>query len=491
MDRRLFILCLFLNCLPFIHETLGQQLLSVPQRITGPAIEDFILDELQQRKIVVIPECLSHDSYDAIQLPLKLIQRWLANDHQIKELVVGLEHETPEKELDLIRSNLYYTVERFATICPEGWGLFSTRQLNEYLFYSKVMDRASDRFRIFGYENSYHFYDTERKKYLLPSQVDTVTDKLEKIPYLQSTAPMVVKYAYSRFFRDNLSFKTVHEEIEKHPDACFIIITGNAHTLKKWTFNETDLQILDAYKIDTSQYARTLGSYLKESYQPLFVQSRVDTGVNTPTLVRYNPHGSDSALYKSFFADYYYAMPSTDSTNIEEPPLLAVPSASNLSLLAKKNFQFYPNEEFTKVAQSLLYLFTGIIPEVKEDSPGQTGSCTFINPTTQMPLDLATYADSTLRWYRDGTFIRRVKRAPSEYNHRSLYRGIFRMMKKKQFDSLSVSEEAQLRDYLLAALSVIGTVEEQYLARQLLSEESDRTRDYYFYFKKFYSNRYE
>jgi hypothetical protein len=44
-------------------------------------IEDFLLEKLKEHKILVIPEWLSHDSFESIELTLRLIKRWTENDH--------------------------------------------------------------------------------------------------------------------------------------------------------------------------------------------------------------------------------------------------------------------------------------------------------------------------------------------------------------------------------------------------------------------------
>jgi hypothetical protein len=235
-------------------------------------IQDFLLQLSYQHKILVIPECLSHDSYDEIRLPLSLIERWTQDDHNIKKLFVGLETDANNYEFELIRNNQYYRYKRFATFCPGAWGLFSTKRLNEY--YEEVLEQFPERFHVFGFENN--------------------------------------------------------------PDACFIIIVGNAHTLK--TFGETDIdrQIIDAYSIDADKYWHWLGYFLKQNYNPLFIQSNIDTTIAKETLFRFDPADPDTLRHKlfgSFYTDYIYSLPKRRDTNVEEQPIVCVPSATNFNLL--------------------------------------------------------------------------------------------------------------------------------------------------------------
>ena len=472
-----------------ITKSQSHEFISISNSLTGDSIEDFLLEKLDENRILIIPECLSHDSYDAIQLPIRIIKRWQEINNS-KRLFIGLEHDDLNKNFELVRNNEYHKVERFATICPGAWGLFSTRRLNEYLFYGDIINREPHKFNIFGFENSYHFYDEKLEKFVLPSQVDILNDTLKKIPNLESTAPMVIKYAYSRFFRDYLSFKSIEYEIDNNPDAFFIIIVGNAHTLKRWTFNETDYQIIESYNIDTTKYTHTLGYYLKKRYKPLFIQPRIDTLTTESTLTTSGDSRVDAGSYANFFFDYFYLIPDSEDVNLEEPPLLSIPSASNLLLLKNKDFQYYSNDEFKSVAQKLIYLFMGITPEIIEDSHGQVGSCIFINPKTEKPINFDLYCDSVMIWYKDGTFIKRIAESPAEYNHRSLFKGIFRLMQKDPFETFTTTEQNEFLNYLYAALSVIGNNEERVFAREKLKSELGSSENYYFYFNKIYTLRY-
>ena len=477
----------FLFVIPTISQ--GQIVQSTMHNVSNQSVEDFLLDQLIKYKILVIPECLSHDSYDAIQLPIRIIKRWKETNNSHK-LFIGKEDDELNTNIELIRNNSYNEAKRFATICPGEWGLFSTRRLNEYLFYNEIKSQNADNFKVFGFENSFHYYDNELEKYVLPSQIVESSGNLKKIPFLESNASMVIKYAYSRFFRDYLSFKSIALEIENNPDALFIIIVGNAHTLKNWTFDETDEQILAAYAIDTTKYAHTLSSYLNDRYNPLFIQSKIDSLSKATALLKRGDSRIDTKSYTSFFFDYLYLIPETVNVNLEEPPLLSIPSASNLSLLEDKNFQYYPNKEFEMVAQKLIYLFTGIIPEIIEDSPGQVGSCTFINPDTKKTIDLNLYQDSIINWYKDGTFIRRIAESPFDYNHRSLFKGIFRSMGKDNFQTFTDPEQIEFLTYVYAALSVIGNEAEKEFAMENLQRKFGPSDDYYYYFKKMYGLQY-
>lgn len=460
-----------------------------PIHLRADSIQDFLINKLIENRILIIPECLSHDSFDAIRLPIEIIKRW-QKIHGSKKLVIGLEHDNLKSEFELIKNNEYHNTERFATICPGAWGLFSTKRLNEYLLFADIERANPDNFEIFGFENSYHYYSERSKKYVLPSQVDTLNGAYEKIPYLDSEAPMIIKYAYSRFFRDYLSFKSIEEAIKNDPSAYFIIIVGNAHTLKKWTFNDTDYQIIDAYSLDTSKYAHTLGYYLKEKYGAVFVQSEINAHTTYPSLLTHHDALINKENYSGFFYDYFYMIPDSEDANIEEPPLLSIPSISNLNLLKQKNFQYYHNEEFELVAQHLIYLFTGITPMIEEDTLGQSGSCTFINPKTEMPIDLDVYRDSLMVWYKDGTFLKRIAENPAQYNHRSLFKGIFRLMKKEQDETFTLSEQKEFLSYLYAALSVIGDKTERDFARKELQSNYGFSEDHYFYFKHLYGVRF-
>lgn len=313
---------------------------------TEKRIEDLLLSRLAQQKVLVLPECLSHDSYDAIQLPIRLIEGWLKNNHGIKKLIVGLERETSSKEFELVRSNKYYLFERSATICPSAWGLFSTRNLNLNLVLREILNKAPGRFLVFGFENSYHYYNPRTDNYLLPSQIDT-SERVDKVDYFSSKAPMVVRYAYSKFFRDHLSFSTIKGVIEQNPDAHILIIVGNAHTLKEVSFNDTDRQIIDAYRIDTGKYTHWLGYFLKQDYPTLFVQSAMSksSAVTRKTLIEYNGESSEFPWLKNFYTDYHYVIPAGPDVNLEEPPLVCIPSSQNLSLLQHKRFQIYPSQE--------------------------------------------------------------------------------------------------------------------------------------------------
>ena len=467
----------------------NQETTTIPINLSGDLIEDYLLEKLNEHRILIIPECLSHDSYDAIQLPIRLIKRWQKTNSP-KKLFIGLEHENLDGIFRLVRNNEYHKVDRFATICPGAWGLFSTRSLNEYLFYADLLNTNPDKLEIFGFENSYHYYSDSLEKYVLPSQLDTLNGAIEKIPNLKSNAPMIIKYTYSRFFRDNLSFKSVERKIKNNPDAYFIIIVGNAHTLKKWSLNETDYQIIDAYSIDTTKYAHTLGYYLKKNYNPLFIQSKIDTLITKPTLTTGSDSKIDTESYTHYFYNYFYLIPNSKDVNLEEPPLLSIPSVSNLNLLKNKNFQYYNNDEFELVAQNLIYLFTGITPEIEEDTPGIVGSCTFINPETESPIDFDLYVDSLMIWYNDGTFLKRISENLRQYNHRNLFKGIFRLMKKENFETFTKSEQNEFMSYLYAALSVIGNKNERDFARRELEDKFGSSEEYYFYFKRLYGIKY-
>ena len=468
---------------------------SSPRAETNRRIETGIADSLLARlakgKILVIPECLSHDSYDAIQLPVALMRRWVEEDHGIKKLIVGLEKETGDKEFELVRNDKYYLFERSATICPSQWGLFSTRSLNLYLFLSEIMNRAPDRFQVFGFENSSEYYDPKTNKYLLPSQIDTVK-KVEEVDYYDSKAPMAIKYAYSRFFRDYRSFSTVKGVLDKNPDARLLIIVGNAHTLKELSLNDTDRQIIGGYGIDTLKYAHYLGHFLRQYYPTIFVQSLIDTShvARGRALVTFKDDAPAFPWLKNFYTDWYYAIPAGPDVNLEEPPLVCIPSARNLSLLENKRFQIYSSEEFFGVARRLVYFMTGVTPEVKEDAPGQTGACTFVDPRTGQPVALHEFDEPLLQSYFDGTFIERLRGDVAGYNHRSLFEGIFRMMGKKDFKTMTDAEGREFSNYLFAVLSVIGTGTERALARKRLSEVWGDSGDYYFYYKKYYFKQY-
>ena len=420
-----------------------------------------------------------------------LIKSWLINNHGIKRLVIGLERETNDQQVPLIGNNEYYKVDRYATICPAGYGLNSTRQLNENLFFEETMAKAGNRFRVFGFENSYNYYDRTHDKYLLYSQIDTAKGVIEKVPVMKSAAPMIIKYSHSKFFRDYLSFSTIRQEMVKDSGACFIILIGNAHTLKNWTFNETDEQIIKAYKIDTSIYAHTLGHYLKINYSPLFIQSRLDSTVKENRLFHYDTKSTDSLNYQHFFTDYYFAIPDGKGHNVEETPMAIIPSVKNLELLAKKNFQFCESEEDSAIAKKMVYFLTGIIPEIQKDSIDGSLACMFINPATRREIIFTDFSDSIIAWYNDGAYITRLKKDIAGYNHRLLFQGIFRMMKKQQFDLITDKEAAEFNNYLLSALSVIGSEYERNTSRKILGGNSDRVRNYYFYFKKYYHMLYE
>lgn len=64
-------------------------------------------------------------------------------------------------------------------------------------------------------------------------------------------------------------------------------------------------------------------------------------------------------------------------------------------------------------------------------------------------------------------------------------------MKKKATDSITQSEESESMNYLLAALSVIGTEKERSMAREKLAAQFGRSQDLYFYYKKYYYRQYE
>lgn len=458
-------------------------------KIIETAIEDFLLDKLFQYKMLVIPEVLSHDSFDAIQLPINMIKRWLEDDHNIEKLIIGLETEVDNRKFEFIKNNKYYQYERFATICPPAWSLFSTRELSEFLFFKEVMDRAPERFSIFGFENSYHYYNKKTDSYLLPSQIDTV-EQVEKIPFLDSKAPLIIKYIYSRFFRDYMSYSTIREMVEANPDAHFLIIIGNGHTVKEIYFSETDEKVIQAYNLDTSIYTHSVGYFLKKHYSPLFIQSTTDPAITAKILYKYDPESPDSSRFKFFFTDYYYSIPEDDQTNLEEPPLLGIPSARNFTLLKNRNFQLYPDEEYIAVARKLIYFMTGITPNIVDFTPGQAGPCTFIDPEIEDPVNFDKFREPVKQWYFDSTFIKRLKEDLAGYNHRSLYKGIFRMMGKKDFKTLSDLEAEEFINYLLAALSVIGTEQERLLARKHLAQIWGESGDYYYYYKKYYYKRY-
>lgn len=463
------------------------------KKIRETEIEDFLLQKLYQYKILVIPECLSHDSYDAIRLPLNLIKRWLQTDYKIKKLFVGLETEANSHEFELIQQNRYYQFQRFATFCPPGWGLFSTKRLNEYLFYKEVLDKAPGRFRIFGFENNFHYYDKANNKYLLPSQLNTISTEVDSIAYSESKAPFIIKYIYSRFFRDYMAYQTIQRMIQKNPDACFLIIIGNAHTLKKFNLTNVDRQILDIYKINKNKYFHSVGYFLKQNYDPLFVQSNIDSTIRKETLFQFDPATAYTVKYKffnSFYTDFIYSLPQREDTNSEEQPIVCLPSARNFALLKSKNFQIYPESMYIAIAKKMIYFMTGIVPEVKLDEPGKTAACTFIDPAKNKPLDFEKFEEKLPQWYLDGTFVKRLNEDVPAYHNRLLFKAIFQMMGKSDLSPLSDQEAKLFTDYLLALLSVVGTEGEQAFARGQLSKQFGNSEDYYYYYKKFYYGKY-
>ncbi len=361
----------------------------------------------------------------------------------------------------MIQNNRYYLHERFATICPPGWSLFSTKKLSEYLFYKEVLDRFPERFDIFGFENSFHYYDKTNSKYLIPSQVDTFTN-VDTISFAKSQAPFIIKYIYSRFFRDYRSYTTIEKMIQNNPDAHFIIIIGNAHTSKEFYFDETDVdsQIIDACKIDKEKYWHTVGHFLKQNYDPLFIQSNIDSLITRETSFRYDASNPDTLRHKffeSFYTDYIYSIPNRPDVNIEEQPIVCIPSATNFSLLSNKNFQLYPDEEYIAIAQKIVYFMTAVVPKIKLDDSGKTGTCTFIDPVTDEPLDFKKFEHMLPDSYLDGTFVNRINEDISSYNNRSLFRAIFRLMGKKDLSSLSEQQATLFINHLLALLSIVGT----------------------------------
>jgi|GEM_PF-3536583 len=461
------------------------------RRIRDTKIEDFLLHQLYIHRILVIPECLSHDSFDAIRLPMALIRRWCENDNNIKKLIVGLETEECDYVLNLIQNNSYYKQKRFATFCPPGWALFSTKGLSEYLFYHEVKKKYPDRFDIFGFENSFLYYDSKNKRYLLPSQIDSVQE-IEKIPVAQSRAPFIIKYIYSRFFRDFRSFMKIKEMIKNNPDGCFIIIIGNAHTCRKFYFEETDVdrQIIEAYKIDKEKYWHTVGYFLKQNYDPVFIQSNIDSTIERQTLFLFDSDSLFHNSFKPFYTDFVYSIPAGTDVNLEDEPLVCIPSLKNLELLRSKNFQIYPNDEYIGVVKRLIYFMTGVYPEVKLDEPGRTGSCSFMDPQTGEVLDFDRFVELIPEWYINSTFIKRLNEDVGAYNHRSLFRAIFKLMGKTDLTQLSAEEENEFTNHLLSLLSVIGSEEEQYLARLILSRQLGSHEDYYSYYKMFYYKKY-
>ena len=464
------------------------------ERARRENIEDFLLEKLRQHRILVIPECLSHDSFDAVRLPLRLVRRWARDDHGIEQLLVGLETEVDSREFELVEGNSYYKHKRFATFCPPGWGLFSTKRLNEYLVYQDVRQARPGRFHVFGFENGFHYYDPDHDRYVLPSEVDTI-EHVEVVPFAESEAPFVIKYTYSRFFRDYRSYSTIREMIESNPDACLIIIIGNAHTSREFYSPETDIdrQILEAYGIDREKYWHTVGYFLERDYDPVFVQSAIDSTVDRETLLSVALAGPDTirfASLKPFYADYLYAVPLGPDTNLEEQPLVCVPSATNLELLESKNFQLYPDEEYMDAARALVYFMTGVRAKVKLDEPGKVAACTFVDPTDGRPLDFGRFADEIPRWYRDGTFAARLNEDVAAYNVRPLFAATLRSMGKADNSPLTESEARAFTEHLLALLSVIGTEAEQSVARKLLSKGYGGSQDYYGYYKKLYYGRY-
>jgi hypothetical protein len=162
-----------------------------------------------------------------------------------------------------------------------------------------------------------------------------------------------------------------------------------------------------------------------------------------------------------------------------------------LALLSEKRFQFYADEEDSAVARRLVYLFTGTVPDIKQESPGTTGPCSFLDPKTQKVIDLVSYADSVTRWYRDGTFVGRLASDLAGYDHRLLYQGVFRLMRKKTFGFISPDEAREFTNYLLAALSVIGTDSEREFSRGILAKQFGQSKDYYSYYKKYFYKHYE
>ncbi len=455
-------------------------------------IDRFLLDKLRQNRLLVIPECLSHDSYETLQLVHEIISEWAESDDQTGRLLVGLESDTDSRLFDMIRKNRFYDYERSANICPPGWGLNSTKSLNENLFYSEVKDRFPQRFDIFGFENSFHYYDKSKNEYILPTEIDSAGN-IERIPNLESEAPFIIKYIYSRFFRDYRSFSTISDKMKENPRAYFIIKVGNAHTLKRFNLNDTDRQIAQVYSIDTLKYTDWMGNFLKKHYSPVFIQSGFDTLLSTNTLFNYDSLSTDTLRkqqFESFMTDYIYTIAKKDITIIEEQPLLPIPSAANLRLLKNRNFQLYPDEEHIAIAERLVYFLTGIHPDVIPDEPGRTGACTFIDPETNEPVDFEGLESSVTDWYTDGTFITRLRENLTDYNDRLLFKQIFHLMGKDDFTSLTDEEAENFTNHLLAILSIMGNEDERNLARLRLAEALGETDGYYDYYKRYYFEKY-
>jgi hypothetical protein len=452
-------------------------------------IEDALLRELSQTKMIVIPD-FHHDSLEAVGLPMKLIRRWQKKDFGIKKLIVGLETETNLENFHSIQQNKYYQSRRFATIAPQNWAMNSTREISWLLFLRDVLNSAGGRFGIFGFENTYYYYDPVKKTYLLPHQVGQ-KEALEKIPSLESQASFDIKYAYSRFFREYMSFSTIMEEVQKNPGAHFLIIIGSGHTIKNLSFGKNDKDWIEYYKIDQNKYLHPLGHFLKSRFSALVIQTvfqpDIKESIKKPVLFKYLLDGSAPSSLNDYITDYCYALPCSQKELSEEVPMLVVPSKTNLSLLKNKRFQLYFKEDYINIAKKIVYLMTGIVPLIKEKyTEGDALPCTFVNPETNEPLDYDRMADRILPWYQDGTFLGRVKEDLPAYNHRLLFKSVFQRMGKTDFSQLTEGEGNTLLQYLLAVLTVIGTEEEQAMARRRLAEKFGRSNDLYHYFNLLY-----
>jgi hypothetical protein len=459
-------------------------------------IEDFLLEKLKEHRILVIPEWLSHDSFESIELTLRLIKRWAENDHGIKNMILGIETEKESKEIELLKKYEYYKFSRWGTICPQGWGLISTRQINGLLFYQQIKDKFPERFHLFGFEPGFHYYDRENDKYLLPNQIGELKNIVE-VPILKSTAPPELFYIYSTFFRDYLSFSRVDEIAKTNPESHIIIVIGSGHSIKQFPFSLTEerKKIAEKFGIETDKYCQTLGNFLGKSYNPLFVASRISDEDAQRTLRKYAQGQGKLAITKSnevnldeFYVDYIYNIPKEKQTNREEVPLLVIPSVTNLSLLENNHYQVYFEDQYLNIAKKLVYFFTGIVPKINSNPFGLGAD--LINPETNQKIDFKEYKKMVLKWYADGTYLKRLKEDIAFYNHRNLFGYIFQLMDKRDFTTLTRREEALFMNYIMAILTVIGDPEEKQFALSHLNESYGKQSDQYCYFKKLFSERY-
>ena len=459
-------------------------------------IEDLLLEKLKEHKILVIPEWLSHDSFESIELTLRLIKRWAENDHGIKKLILGIETEKESKEIELLKKYEYHKFTRWGTICPQGWALISTRRINEFLFIQQIKDRFPERFHLFGFEPGFHYYDQENKKYLLPNQIGELKNIVE-VPLLKSAASPELFYIYSTFFRDYLSFSRVDEIVKTNPESHLIIVIGSGHTIKQFPFSLTEARkrIAEKYGIETDRYCHCLGTFLTKSYNPLFIASRISDEDAQRTLRKYAQGQGELAITESyeenldeFYVDYIYNIPKEEHTNRDEVPLLVIPSVTNLSLLGENHYQLYSEDQYLNIAKKLIYFFTGIIPKINSNSFGLGAE--LIHPETNQKIDFNEYKKMVLKWYADGTYLKRLKEDIAFYNHRNLFGYIFQLMDKRDFTSLSKKEETLFMNYIMAVLTVIGDPEERQFALSHLKKSFGKQSDSYSYFKKLFSKRY-